>query len=173
MRFGLRQKLVLGGLAIVVVRTGGTILLSPLVFHRGEGHGKHAGEVTAVGGLRQGLGHGLRGGRAGRWPKVPGGRIFHDFRRSCHRNLRRAGKAENVCMKITGHRTPNIFHRYSIVDEQDIAEALTRMQAHLQAEPAGRTVIPMAKAAEDRQQGSAERLGGEFQHSFCTEKPRG
>jgi len=37
------------------------------------------------------------------------------------------------------------------VDEQDIAEALTRMQAHLQAEPAGRAVVPMAKAAEDRQ----------------------
>jgi hypothetical protein len=32
-------------------------------------------------------------------------------------------------MAITGHKTRAIFDRYSIVNEQDIAEALTRVQA--------------------------------------------
>jgi hypothetical protein len=53
-------------------------------------------------------------------------------------------------MKITGHRTSSIFHRYSIVDDQDVAEALTRQEAHLQAERGRSVVVPMTRAAEGR-----------------------
>ncbi len=66
------------------------------------------------------------------------------------RNLRRARVPENVCMAITGHKTRSIFDRYSIVDEHDIAEALTVVQAHVQAQPVERTVVPITKAAEGR-----------------------
>ena len=59
---------------------------------------------------------------------VPG-LLFHDLRRTAARNLRRAGIAEGVIMKIGGWRTRSVFERYAIVSQTDIADALKKLEA--------------------------------------------
>jgi integrase len=64
---------------------------------------------------------------------VPG-LLFHDLRRTAVRNLRRAGVAESVIMKITGHRTRGVFERYNITDQTDTIEAGKAAEEHLSRE---------------------------------------
>ncbi len=54
--------------------------------------------------------------------------LFHDLRRTAARNLRRAGVAEGVIMKIGGWRTRSVFERYAIVSQTDIAEAMRKLE---------------------------------------------
>ena len=57
------------------------------------------------------------------------GLIFHDLRRTAARNLRRAGAAEGVIMKIGGWRTRSVFERYAIVSQTDILDALQKLES--------------------------------------------
>jgi integrase len=73
--------------------------------------------------------------------KVPG-LLFHDLRRTAARNLRRAGIAEGVIMKIGDWKTRSVFERYAIVSQSDIRDAMTKLEAGQQRDN--------AEAAQDK-----------------------
>lgn len=83
--------------------------LIPWVFHyRGE----------RIGSYRTGWRSACR--RAGLAQPYP---WVHDFRRGAARAYIRAGVSEPVAMKITGHLTADVFRRYNITAEPDLAAA--------------------------------------------------
>ena len=69
--------------------------------------------------------------RACRLAGLPG-RLVHDLRRSAVRNLERAGVPRSSAMKLTGHLTESVYHRYAIVSEADLAEAVGKLAAFQQ-----------------------------------------
>ncbi len=54
-------------------------------------------------------------------------RIPHDLRRTAVRNLERAGVSRSVAMKLTGHRTEEVYRRYAIVAEADLREGVKKL----------------------------------------------
>jgi integrase len=82
--------------------------------------------------------------------KVPA-LLFHDLRRTAARNLRRAGVAEGVIMRIGGWKTRSVFDRYAIVSQSDIRDAMAKLEAGQQRDN--------AEAA--REQNSSEKQFGQ------------
>lgn len=60
---------------------------------------------------------------------------FHDLRHTFHTNMRKAGVDQSVIMKLTGHKTAAMFHRYNTVDTADAKEAYRKLEGFLDQEP--------------------------------------
>ena len=60
---------------------------------------------------------------------------FHDLRHTFNTNMRKAGVDQSVIMKLTGHKTAAMFHRYNTVDTADAKEAYQKLEGFLDQEP--------------------------------------
>jgi integrase len=109
----------------------GTTAISPFVFHR---------EGLPVGDFKKAW---HRATRTAGIEKV----LFHDFRRSAVRNLRRAGVDDTSAMQITGHKTASVFRRYNIIDEHDLTTALEQLGSYFEKQKTEvRKVVAFAKS---------------------------
>jgi integrase len=77
------------------------------------------------------------------------GLIFHDLRRTAARNLRRAGVAEGVIMKIGGWRTRSVFERYAIVAQSDVVDAMQKLESRESGHSFGHTEQTQVNPAKD------------------------
>jgi integrase len=93
--------------------------------------GLQRGDVTRVVDFRQVWASACREARAGRI-------LFHDFRRTALRNLRRAGVDRRTCMLISGHLTEATFERYLIDRDLEIGTAMDKVAAYVESLPVTR-----------------------------------
>jgi integrase len=75
------------------------------------------------------------------------GLIFHDLRRTAARNLRRAGISETVIMKIGSWRARSVFEPYAIVNRNDMADAILKLEQKEKQIENGHDVVTLASTA--------------------------
>ena len=60
------------------------------------------------------------------------GMLYHNLRRSCVRNLVRAGVPEKTAIQVSGHLSRQIFDRCNIASEKDVLEAGQKLPSYLE-----------------------------------------
>ena len=65
---------------------------------------------------------------------------FHDLRRCFITNARKRGIPESVIMRISGHKSRNVFERYNVIDEADLWEAVRKIENGREKEDGDNTV---------------------------------
>ncbi len=87
------------------------------------------------------------------------GLIIHDLRRSAIKNLMKAGVNEKVAMKISGHKTRDVFDRYHIVDTEDVVEAMRRVQQSVRQVASTTNLVPNGeRSVKIARQGNRHKL---------------
>lgn len=76
------------------------------------------------------------------------GLLFHDLRRSAVRNLDRNGVSQVIGMMISGHKTASVYKRYRIVPENDIREALAKVQEAIERERKNTRVVSVVSTRQ-------------------------
>ena len=66
------------------------------------------------------------------------GLIPHDLRRSCVRNLERAGVPRSTAMALVGHKTQTIYSRYAVTDEAMLRERTAKLANYLEGKVLGK-----------------------------------
>lgn len=57
--------------------------------------------------------------------------VFHDYRHTAITNWRRAGIDYLTIMRMSGHKTMSCFKRYNTIDEQDLKNAVGKVDTYL------------------------------------------
>lgn len=75
-----------------------------------------------------------------------GNLLVHDLRRSAVRNFDKNGVSQIVGMMISGHKTASVYKRYRIVPENDIREALQKVEQAIKLQKKSRKIRTMTRS---------------------------
>ncbi len=90
--------------------------------------------------IRRGLSRACKAAGIKYGRNVKDGFVFHDLRHTFNTNMRKAGVAETVIMKITGHSTREMFDRYNTVDSEDLKKASDQISKFYSKSPVTHSV---------------------------------
>jgi integrase len=111
------------------LEAAGTVMMSNLVFHDGQGNPVQEFRKSWRTACREaGVPH----------------LLVHDLRRCAARNLIRSGASEDVAMQVGGWRSRSIFTRYNVTSEADVIEAVKQVNLYNAAE--SKKVVQMGAA---------------------------